>query len=325
MAAMDIVLTTIPLPGEAIKYLENHGFQARMVSDMEEETMARAVALLCWCMGDLDLLSMIGKLRGLRAIQTFSAGVDHLPFNAIPPHVAVLSNAGAYSRPVAEFAWSLVLALAKGLNGTTPNRSAYISSPYSKPYLIHGKTLMVFGTRGIGGEAARIGKEGFKMRVIGINRSGAPAPGIDEVHPSTDAPRLAGRADVVIVSLPLTKETRGIIGRDFLSNMKDESILVNVGRGEVIVEEDLYEELKRRPGIRFGTDVWWNYGSGESVMKTKTGLHSLPNVLGTPHIAGGATYSDEVSREVIMSAVTNVVKFLEGRDARNLVNRSEYV
>ncbi len=168
------------------------------------------------------------------------------------------------------------------------------------------------------------------MRVIGINRSGAPAPGIDEVHPSTDAPRLAGRADVVIVSLPpLTKETRGgIIGRDFLSNMKDESILVNVGRGgEVIVEEDLYEELKRRPGIRFGTDVWWNYGSGESVMKTKTGgLHSLPNVLGTPHIAGGATYSDEVSREVIMSAVTNVVKFLEGgRDARNLVNRSEYV
>ncbi len=67
----------------------------------------------------------------------------------------MLSNAGAYSRPVAEFAWSLVLALAKGLNGTTPNRSAYISSPYSKPYLIHGKTLMVFGTRGgIGGEAA---------------------------------------------------------------------------------------------------------------------------------------------------------------------------
>ncbi len=89
MAAMDIVLTTIPLPGgEAIKYLENHGFQARMVSDMEEETMARAVALLCWCMGDLDLLSMIGKLRGgLRAIQTFSAGgwITYRLMQYLPP------------------------------------------------------------------------------------------------------------------------------------------------------------------------------------------------------------------------------------------------
>lgn len=316
------IAATIPLPKDAKEYLNNHGFEAVDVSD---NSLKDAEALLCWCMGDFDLASHIDIMRSLKAIQTFSAGVDHLPFNKIPPSVAILSNAGAYSKPVAEFAWGLVLALAKGLNNTTHDRAKYITSPYSKPYLIHGKTLLVLGTRGIGGEAARIGKEGFNMLVIGINRSGLSAPYIDEVHTTNDAPAVAGRADVIIVSLPLTRFTRGLINRAFLENMRDESILVNVGRGETIVEEDLYYVLKRRPGIRFGTDVWWSYGAGESVMKPRSDLLSLPNVLGTPHIAGGANYSEEVNREVVMSAVRNIVNYLRNGRAENLVNREEYI
>ncbi|KUO92283.1 MAG: hydroxyacid dehydrogenase [Thermocladium sp. ECH_B] len=316
------IASTITLPRDAENYLSEHGFE---VSGIDDDSLKDAEALLCWCMGDFDLGSHIDEARNLRVIQTFSAGVDHLPFNKIPPNVVVLSNAGAYSKPVAEFAWSLVLTLAKGLNNTTPDRVKYITSPYSKPYLIHGKTLLVLGTRGIGGEAARIGKEGFNMAVIGINRSGSPAPYIDEVHTTNDAPALAGKADVIIVSLPLTRFTRGLINRAFLENMKDESILVNVGRGETIDEEDLYHVLERRPGIRFGTDVWWSYGAGESVMKPRTNLLSLPNVLGTPHIAGGATYSEEVNREVVMSAVRNLVNYLRNGKAQNLVNREEYI
>ncbi len=183
----------------------------------------------------------------MKMIQTFSAGVDHLPFAAIPNNIEIYSNAGgAYSVPVAEHAWAMILTLAKGLHKPTLNAREYLNSELtSPPHKITESTLLVLGTGGIGREIARIGKEGFRTYNIGINRSGKPAEYFDEVYPTDKLLDVLPRADIVAIALPLNKYTRGLIGERELRALKRGAIVVNVGRGDVVKEEELYRFLRR--------------------------------------------------------------------------------
>ncbi|WP_243671612.1 hypothetical protein [Vulcanisaeta sp. JCM 16161] len=167
------------------------------------------------------------------------------------------------------------------------NAREYLSNELTSPRKISESTLLVLGTGGIGREIARIGKEGFRTYNIGINRSGKPAEYFDEVHPTSRLLDALPRADIVAIALPLNKHTRGLIGERELRALKHGAIVVNVGRGDVVREEDLYRVLKERRDIRFGTDVWWVHDGREEI-PPRTPLTALPNFLGTPHIAGGA-------------------------------------
>ncbi len=320
-----VVLSTVKLPEDSLKALSNLAEVYELPNLSErglEEVVPRVNVLMCWCSREFDLAKWISRMANLEVIQTFSAGVDHLPYGVIPGKVRIFSNAGAYSEPVAEHAWAMILALAKGVYSRTMDRHTYLNDPAYSPRRITGANLLVLGTGGIGREVARIGKLAFRMHTIGVNRSGRPVEYFDEVYPSSRLREALPKGDVVVIALPLNKYTRRLIGRQELELLPRGAIVVNVGRGDVVDEEALYEFLSRRRDVRFGTDVFWDYGQGES-FTTKTPLLSLPNFLGTPHVAGGA--QREVAENAVRIAVNNVLRYLRGEAPLNEVDRSDYI
>lgn len=276
---------------------------------IEESPDEEAEALLTW---PSKASLFIPKMPKLKVIQTFSAGVDDFPFHLLPKSVKLFSNAGAYALSVAEHAFALILTLAKGINKNMKRVESY---------QLTGKTIVILGAGGIGSEVARIAKRGFEMKVIGVSRSFKKPEFFDEKYPPDKIDEALPKGDVVVNSLPLNKYTRGLLNYERLKKLKDKSILVNVGRAETIVEEDIIRILRERPTIRFGTDVFWRK-DGKEIFESP--LWSMDNFAGTLHTAGGYA-SKEVLESAIVRACENLVKYLRTGNAENEVRIEDYI
>ena len=146
-------------------------------------------------------------------------------------------------------------------------------------------------------------------------------PPADEGGNLDDLVRVAPLADVLVIALPLTKETEGCVDRTVLGAMKADAILVNIARGKIVDEDDLYEHLKAHPDFRAALDVWWTYPRGKSGRPFHRPFHELPNVVMTPHIA--FAIPDQKAR-AMEAALENVERFLRGTKPRNVVDATEY-
>ena len=252
---------------------------------------------------------VLKRMKMLEMIQSLSAGVDALPLSEIPLGVKICSNAGAYTKPVAEHAWGLLLGLAKGM---------HLRNHRATPRMLRGKTLLVVGAGGIGSEVARLSKS-LEMKTLGVSRSFYHPEDFDEMHGPEELRNLVARADAIALALPLNGATRGLIDSDLLLRMNENVLVVNVGRGETVREEDLVRWLRRRPESRYATDVFWKK-DGKEVFDTPA--WELPNFGGTLHISGVPLGS---SLEVpFAQAAENVREFLETGRARNVVDRADY-
>ena len=100
-----------------------------------------------------------------------------------------------------------------------------------------------------------------------------------------------------------------------------DAVLVNIARGKIVVEDDLYEHLRAHPGFRAALDVWWVYPTGASGRPFHRPFHELPNVVMTPHNANAIPGQ---RRGAMEAAVDNVLRFLRGETPRNVVNVTEY-
>lgn len=275
----------------------------------KKEDVTRARALLCWP-SSLPKVTVFAGPQ-LEVIQTFSAGVDDLPFEQIPEPVKIFSNAGAYARSVSEHAMALILTLCKNVNRKDRANS----------YPLKGRTLAILGSGGIGTAASKMARNGFGLRTIGISRSFRHPEEFDETLSPDRLDHAFRSADILLCALPLNKFTHGLVNYDYLSKMKKNVVIVNVGRAEAIVENDIHRLLVENPDARFGTDVFWRENSKE-VFESK--LWELPNFSGTLHRAG-AIASPEVMAEAVEVAVRNMRNYLSTGRADNLVNRSDYV
>ena len=156
---------------------------------------------------------------------------------------------------------------------------------------LHGKTVVVLGFGEIG---RRVGRacEGLGMQVVGIrSQPDGQCLGIADLH------SVLPIADVLMVTLPLTDATQGLIGREEIALLPSHAIVVNVGRGKVIDEQALFEALRDERIDSAGLDVWWLYpkSPGDKTPPSYYPFASLPNVVMTPHV-GGATRDAEPAR-----------------------------
>lgn len=295
---------TDSLPPEARVILDpNEIFE----KDADEETLGRCEVLVAWPgRAKKDLLL---KLKSLKMVQSLSAGVDGLDFSAIGKDVAVFSNAGAFTEPVAEHALGLLLGIAKGIQ---------VRNSHQVPRKLRGGTLLVIGAGAIGSEVGRLAKL-IGMKTIAVSRSVASAGQFDERHGVEELPALMGRADAIAIALPLTSYTRGLIGYDLLARAKESVVVVNVGRGDTVSEDGLLRWLRERPESRYATDVFWIKEGRESF---DTALWALPNFGGTLHVSGDPLGDNLLVPKV--AAAKNVKLFLETGEARNRVERTEY-
>lgn len=299
-----MITYTDTIPTEALEILSEWKFDG---PEAPATDLERNAVLLTWPGGVTEKL--LRTMKSLRAIQLYSAGVDDLPFSLIPKDVRVFSNAGAYSTSVAEHAWALLLALAKGIN----KRGTYES------YQLLNKNLLILGCGAIGSLIASIGRA-FGMRALGVSRS-FHSP--ETLHERYDLDRLEyclSISDAIVCSLPLTKYTQNLLDYPKLSKLKSKVILVNIARAEIFDQNAVFRILSERSGTRFGTDVFWRNDGREDF---DSGLWRLNNFAGTMHTAG-AKASAEVANTAKLRAAENVREYLKTGKAKNEVRREDY-
>ena len=266
----------------------------------------------------------VRMMRNLSFVQSGLAGVNHIPFGEIGKGVIICSNAGGYSDEVGEFAWALILAASKGIvrSHRRAKEAGYGSAPLElgkKIVVLRGKVLGILGYGGIGNSVAKVGRS-LGMKVVVLTRNGGDEEGITTVSGADGLKTIVTESDVIVLALPLTNSTRGMMGRNEFSLMKKNAILVNVARAEIVDGRAIYEHLSANKDFVYATDVWW-MKDGKEAYPPDLPFFDLENFVGTPHIAGPSAV---VGGGPMRNAVENLLRFLKGEKVKNVVDRSDY-
>ena len=263
----------------------------------------------------------IAHLKKLAFVQLVFAGADSIPFNLIPDDVIMASSVGAFAGPIAEHVLALVLALAKNI---IPYHNILAAGRFDRPLYnqeLRGGVCTIIGFGG-NGKAIAGAMQTLGMKVYGINRSGTTDEPVDFIGRVSDLKKILPLSDVVVVTTPLNRETRDLIGREELEWMKANAILINVGRGEVINQEALYDHLKSRPTFRAGIDTWWSEPADRGKLALDFPFFELPNIIGSTHCAD---YIPGAIARATGRALENVKRFLLGEDIRGVLDRNDYI
>jgi lactate dehydrogenase-like 2-hydroxyacid dehydrogenase len=252
---------------------------------------------------DADVLSQCPHLK---FISVLGVGTDFVDVKkATELGIKVSNLKGTNSESVAEHTWGMILSLSKKImeahNGTKEGK--YRFTDYLGIEIQH-KTIGILGYGEIGKRIARIAK-GFDMKVLASNRSPKEAEGVEFVELHT----LLEKSDVIVVTLPFTSDTENLIGMKQLNLMKENVILVNPAREQIVDKEAILKALESGKLFGFGMELDINTPADERFYKFK-------NVIITPH---NAFFTVESEAKSCAMGVENVLKFLEG-NPQNLVN-----
>jgi phosphoglycerate dehydrogenase-like enzyme len=257
---------------------------------------------------------------GLRFLQATAAGAgEQVRGAALSPaeleRVAICSASGVHAVPLAE--WSLfgLLAFAKGLPRLLANTRERGWPHYAVPEL-RGQTLLVVGVGEIGREVARLAGA-FGMRVVGVKRDvSEPVPGVESMHALDALPDVVGSADAIVVTLPLTDETRGIVDASTIARMKHGVVFVNVGRGGVVDEEALIAALDSGRVGGAALDVF-----ATEPLPADSPLWTHPNVLISPHTSALSVHENE---RIVELFCENLRRYLRGDELLSRIRTSVF-
>jgi glyoxylate/hydroxypyruvate reductase len=229
---------------------------------------------------------LLPRAKRLRWVQNMGAGVERLLIPELPKGVALTRIAGIFGPWMAEYVlgWCLWHTQRTELFRAQQRESRWRQVD---PLRLHDAELCIVGLGDIGRTIARAAR-GVGMRVSGVSQSGRKTPGVDRVYRARDLGKPLASADFVVLTVPLTAATRGLIGARELATMKPSVWLVNVGRGPLVDGEALLEALS---GKRIGGAILDVFD--EEPLPADHPLWKLDNVVITPHISGPST-PDEI-------------------------------
>jgi phosphoglycerate dehydrogenase-like enzyme len=329
------ILSTVGLTPEQRRIIEQAASDAELV-DRRCRSQAEMVAA---AEGGCDVLftlrvpdELMMRSPQLKWVQLMSAGADHILKGVLAERkaVAVTTGSGVAASTIAEYTIASMLAWAHVLPVTmrAQLRREWKRTGFMDIDPMRGKTLGVIGYGSIGRETARIA-QGLGMDVLALKRnslvrrdSGWNPPGVGD--PEGTIPRgwygpdqceaILREADYITVTLPLTPDTRGFIGRKEIAAMRPNAYIVNVGRGEVIDQGALIEALRENRIAGAGLDVF-----EREPLEAESALWDLENVILTPHVSGGFRNYNGVCCELFAA---NLQRFRAGLSLYNLVDRS---
>lgn len=328
MKSHKLLVTTALVDNAELKSLSRFAEVYRS-DDMDEKSILTALpevdSIILFSWPPFLNKKNLSTMKRLKFIQSILVGVNHIPFDSLQGKVTISSNAGAYSLEVGEHAWALLLAAAKKIpehhgmirNGERSMKA--FTGAASDILVLRGRTLGIVGYGGIGRTVARFGRA-FGMKVVAFARHGTHEGSVMFYKGGSGLKRLLEQSDAIVLTLPLTRLTKGIIGKKELSIMKKTSVLVNVARGDLVDQKALYAHLVANPGFRYASDVWW-FRKGRETLKTDFPIAGLPNFVGTPHMSGPTGIA---SGRPARLAVKNTIRYLRGLTPTNMVDGSEY-
>lgn len=258
----------------------------------------------------------IALLKDIRLLQFINAGIDFVPLADLPAGVRVATNGGAYAGPMAEHALAMALAAAKRL---LPEHAALARGEFNqfvRNRMLGGGVCGILGFGGIGIAMARLAR-GIGMTVHAINRRGRSEEPTDWIGTPDQLDTLLAASDLLVIATPLTPATVGLIGGAQLARMKDDAILVNLARGEIIDERALYDHLVSHPGFTACIDAWWIEPVRHGEFRMDRPFMQLPNVIGSPHNSAAAIAGTGVVG--LQRAIANIKRALAGEQPLYLV------
>jgi phosphoglycerate dehydrogenase-like enzyme len=257
--------------------------------------------------------------RRVRWIHSSAVGVGALLSPALVASEVIVTNSrGVHSEAIAEHAIALALGVRRYLHiavARQGQRRWAQEEIYEKRVPTLSRTrLLVIGLGTIGARVASHGA-GLGMRVTGMRRrvSEPPPPGVSEVLPPEQLHAALQSADVVVLALPRTEETRALFGREEFDAMKPSAVLVNVARGRLVDEDALVEALERGRIAGAGLDAFQT-----EPLPADHRLWRLPNVLITPHTA---SFSGDYWPPVVDLFLENLRRFRKGEALINVVDK----
>jgi phosphoglycerate dehydrogenase-like enzyme len=261
----------------------------------------------------------------LKLLQKTGAGVDDLPFDVLGEDVWVANTSGSNPVPLAEGAVALVLALAKRV--VQRNRGFREGRDSARGVMLKGKKVGILGMGSIGYEVAKRLKA-FEMDILGLVRH--PEEGVEGdlelefLGGPGDLDHLLRESDFLVVTVPLTPETKGMLGKREFGLMKPTAYVVNVARAAIIQDGPLYRALSEGRLAGAALDVWWQPHFWDPLWNTEGRdaseypLWELPNVICTPHNIGFVDVSSDVG---LKRMVENVNRIREGMPPINQVDK----
>jgi glyoxylate reductase len=314
------ILVTRPIPESAVELLRNAGHEVtvsphdRPLSPQELLAGTEGKGGLIAMLTDRIDAAFLDARPNIRAVANFAVG-----YNNIDVAACTQRNVGASNTPdvlndaTAEVAWTLMLAAARRAGESERVLRAKQWKGWGPLQFIGvpviGRTLGIVGAGRIGSRVAELSR-GFDMQVIYHNRNTSPA--MEKLGAKrVELRELLAAADFVSIHVPLTEQTRHLIGAKELASMKKTAVLVNTSRGPVVDEAALVEALRSGRIFAAGLDVY------EQEPTVHPGLFELENAVIFPHIGSATTASRTGMAEL---AAENLVEMLAGRRGRTQIN-----
>jgi D-3-phosphoglycerate dehydrogenase len=310
------VLVTENIHAIGWETLQRAGLDAVAWPGAEQQPLVQAVADVQAVLVRVAKLTaeVIQAGKRLRIIGKHGVGTDNIDIPAATKQGVLVTNTPqANSTSVAEHALALLLAVARRI-GESDRDLATGKIRAQKVYQgveLSGKVMGIVGLGSAGYRLARMAGQGLGMHVIGFDPYKSPWPA--DVEHFQDLAALLSQADFISIHVPLTKETRNLIGRESLPTMKPSAILVNTARGGVVDEAAVAEALKAGRIGGAGLDV-----IESEPLKPDHPLNGVPNLILTPHMAG---VTEEAMMHMAQDAAEDIVRVLTGERPKYPVNR----
>jgi phosphoglycerate dehydrogenase-like enzyme len=307
------ILVYYPDAGEARAYadlirLPSRAFRIDVASTAEQAAGPGALAeiLYCW----RPPRPLLAAAPHLRWIQCMGAGVEQLLVPELPARVRITRAAGIFGPWMAEYTLGWCLWVTQRMDGFRAQQRERRWAPVD-PIPLRGQTLCVVGLGDIGGSIAKLARA-LGMRVIGVTRSGRSTRDVLRVYRTKALRAALARADFVVLTLPLSDETRGLMGAAELAALKPTAWLLNLARGPIVDEAALVAALR---GQRIGGAVLDVFDT--EPLPADHPLWGFDNVVVTPHISGPST-----PREIGPIFDDNLRRYAANRPLRHLVDRT---
>ncbi len=299
-------------PGAEILHLPD-----QLTTDAERQAYAAAEAII-----GVRFDAGLPRPEGLRLFHVPGAGYDAIDLAAVPAS-AVVCNCFGHEQAIAEYVMAAVLArhvpLADADRRLRNGEWAYWAGTAATAHdELAGRAIGLLGFGHIGRAVAARAKA-FEMTVTVANRSPVPVSDLVDRAFGLDAlDAFWGSADVIVVSLPLTAATTGIVGAAAFAAMRPGAVLINVGRGPTVDEAALYEALRNRRIAGAVIDTWYRYPPepGARAAPASLPFHELPNLVMTPHMSG---WTRGTIRRRQLAMAENVRRRWRGEPCRNVV------